>query len=78
LRRTLKAEFKYLLFNYHEGKFKVKNSFESRLFNPTSLANLDEVQNDIKEAIKCCVKLPQLQFVLFYVDPKHRGAQDKV
>lgn len=58
LSRIVKAEFKYLLFNYHEGKFKVKQAKESRLFNPTSLANLDIVQNEIKEAIRCCVKLP--------------------
>ena len=77
MKSTIKAEFKYLLYNYHEEKFKVKQSFESRLFNPTSLANLDEVQNDIKEALKSCVKLPQLAFVLFYVDPRHRGAPQK-
>lgn len=56
--RTMKASFKYLLFNHHERMFKLKHSSESRLLSPTSLANMDEVMFDIKVAIKCCVKLP--------------------
>jgi len=55
-----------MLFNHHEEQFKIKNSFESRLFNPSSLNNLDEVMNDLKEAVKCCVKLPEVNFVIFY------------
>jgi hypothetical protein len=32
----------------------------------TSLANMDNVHNDIREAQKSCVKLPEISFVLFY------------
>lgn len=43
VKATVKASFKYLLFNHHERMFKIKNSFESRLFKPIDLANLDSV-----------------------------------
>ena len=32
----------------------------------TSLANMDNVHDDIREAQKSCVKLPEISFVLFY------------
>lgn len=41
--QTLKASFKYLLYNPYEMRFNIKNSFESRFFNGFSLANMDEV-----------------------------------
>jgi hypothetical protein len=56
-----------MLYNHHLGIFKVKNSFESRLFKPGSLQNLDEVQNEFKEALECCVKLPEVSYVVFYI-----------
>ena len=66
LNETVMAQFKYLLFNYHTNDFQVKNSFENRLLKITSLNNLDEVQNDLKEALESCVKLPQISLVIFY------------
>ena len=63
---TVQAQFRYILFNHHCCRFVVKQSLESRLFNPTSLTNLDEVQNDFKESLNSCVKLPQVCYVVFY------------
>ena len=60
------ASFRYLLFNHHTGDFRPKHSEESRLFSITSCNNLTNVQDDLKEAIKTCVKLPQISLVVFY------------
>jgi hypothetical protein len=47
LRCTTEASFKYLLFNHYEQIFTLKHSYESRLFSPKSLRNMDYVQNEI-------------------------------
>ena len=60
------ASFRYLLFNHHTDNFMPKHSKENRLFNITSCNNLASVQDDLKESIKTCVKLPQISLVVFY------------
>ena len=71
MRNTVQASFKYMLYNHHERKFKLKHADETRLFRPRSLYNLDQVIIDIEEAIKSCVRLPQASFVVYY-----KGNQD--
>ena len=66
LSSTLIASFSYLLFSPHDLAFLVKRSIESRMYNPSTINNLDFIQDDLKEAIKSCSKLPQINFVIFY------------
>ena len=54
----MSAKFKYLLFNYHENKFQIKQSQEDRLFNFKSISNLDEVLEEFSQINEACVKVP--------------------
>jgi hypothetical protein len=38
----MSAEFKYLIYNFHKGSFQVKRVIENRLFNYSSISNIDE------------------------------------
>lgn len=42
-----RADFKYMLFNFHTNRFQMKTSSESRLFSFQSLLNLGEVLSDL-------------------------------
>ena len=73
-----KAQFKYLLYNYHSNDFQIKSSVENRLFNFKSLNNLDNVQHELNEARQSCVKLPQISIVVYYdKDEKKRQKELK-
>lgn len=64
-----RADFKYMLFNFHTNRFQVKTSSESRLFNFKSLLNLSEVLYDLQMAHQSCIKMPQNHFVVFFYNP---------
>lgn len=36
------------------------------MFDVKRIKNLDLVQQDLKEAVENCIKLPQIGFILFY------------
>ena len=60
----MSAKFKYLLFNFHENQFQVKQAQENRLFNFRSIVNIEEVIDDFSQINENLFKVPTLQFVM--------------
>jgi hypothetical protein len=65
VQKLVYAEFIYLLFNPNLQQFVKKEARESRLISRTSLNNIDLVQNDFKESVQNCIRLPQSDCVIF-------------
>ena len=59
----MSASFRYLLFNYHQNNFKVKELKEDRLFSYRSIMNLDEVIEDFS-MVGHCTKVPEITLML--------------
>ena len=75
IKDEMSAKFKYLLFNYYDNRFQIKNSQESRMFNFRSLLNMEEVIEDFSQVGESLVKVPLISFILIPNKNKFKSEQ---